>query len=240
MRQPCVPWLSSHVARRPLQHAAPRAEDMPQDERPGIAKTVSSTAVTGEPAEPPEVAELDAEEQARISRLFSQLGNLNLYDLLGVARGADTSTIKRAFNACVLDFHPDRYILKRLGPYEAKIQAILTRIVGAEQILCSPERRAIYDAALKANRTGVIESMLAEVLSEMKGRDEFGRYKIIDGGETIAVYPGARSTPRPTFRALTPEELETRRQVLTRRFSPDAAAAGGPAGPPKPKDTDMR
>ena len=73
------------------------------------------------------------ELKARIVRLHRRLGRLSPWELLGVEKGADSATIKRAFAAASKELHPDRYFGKNLGSFKAKLVAIFSRLTEAAQ-----------------------------------------------------------------------------------------------------------
>jgi len=66
--------------------------------------------------------------KARIVRLHRRLRKLSAWDLLGVGKDADSTTIKRAFAAASKELHPDRYFGKNLGSFKPKLVAIFSRL----------------------------------------------------------------------------------------------------------------
>ena len=63
------------------------------------------------------------------------------YELLGVARGADADTIKRAYRKLALKWHPDRHS----GDGAKEAEERFKRISEAYEVLSDPEKRARYD-----------------------------------------------------------------------------------------------
>ncbi len=61
------------------------------------------------------------------------------YDLLGVARDADTSAIKKAYRKLAIKFHPDK------NPDDAEAEAKFKEIGEAYEVLSDEEKRAAYD-----------------------------------------------------------------------------------------------
>lgn len=61
----------------------------------------------------------------------------DLYERLGVPRGADATTLRRAYRRLALRFHPDRA--------GAGATATFQRIAAAYDVLSDPQRRAAYD-----------------------------------------------------------------------------------------------
>jgi hypothetical protein len=97
-----------------------------------------------DPAEQAALAEandLSDEERRRI------LGALRLADaadpwlLLGVARGTDKRTLKRAFFERSKTFHPDRYYGRRLGSFAARLHAVFEAITRAHADLTDARAR---------------------------------------------------------------------------------------------------
>lgn len=65
-----------------------------------------------------------------------------LYDILGVAKDAATSEIKRAYKGMVLSWHPDRNQTNPLAPL------IFSSILHAYRVLGNPGTRSAYDLQL--------------------------------------------------------------------------------------------
>lgn len=63
------------------------------------------------------------------------------YALLGVARDANEAEIKKAYRRLALQHHPDRVPAAEKAEAEEKFK----EITEAYQVLCDPERRALYD-----------------------------------------------------------------------------------------------
>ncbi len=99
-------------------------------------------------ASPP--VEIGEALQRQIDELHARLATSNLYEILGVARNADSRAIKGAFFALATTLHPDRYYTKRLGPFGPKLNEVFARITAAYDTLSSPMRRTAYDATLPA------------------------------------------------------------------------------------------
>lgn len=212
---------------------------MPKDDRPIHSAPLVPERASGEmprisglhPAQGAAVREeldLSREQQMRIAALFAQLETIDLYDLLGVAHDADKKEIKRAYNALVLDFHPDRFFRKRLGSFKPKMEAIVARMTEAVEILSSPERRAEYDSGPKSDpRHGEIDALLAAELAGMPEGD--GRYETFHSNSTVPIPtgPASRKPSAPAMAATTVAihrppvavELEERRRTLARKLS---------------------
>lgn len=198
---------------------------MPQDGRPARPSTRAPERESGEHTRHSgtqlavEDIDLTPEQRERIASLFLRLGEIDFYALLEVPRTAEKKDIKRAYNAMVVAFHPDRFFRKRLGTFKPKLEAIFERMTDAYELLCDSERRATYDTALQTNRQSVIDGMLEEAMKEMAGEAAAGRYEIFDAAEVIEIRIPLPSPPKlPPPQALSPRELEERRKALARRL----------------------
>jgi tetratricopeptide (TPR) repeat protein len=72
------------------------------------------------------------------------------HQILGVARGVETKTIKRAYFALSKEYHPDRYYKREIGPYAEKLDRIFKRIVEAYELLMDPTTRAELERSMGA------------------------------------------------------------------------------------------
>lgn len=203
-------------------------------ERPPQPKSFPPERVSGEQArtsgvcaseadELLEEVELTPEQQRRILQLFSELQGLNLYDLLGVPRGADKKEIKRAYHQRATEFHPDRFFRKQLGTFKAMMEAIVMRMTEAHDVLCSTERRAAHDAALQARRSSLVDAMIEEAAAEMAGSAAAALREEHEPDERIRVAstptdPWEPSPPVTDRPAIVPEESQQRRGTLARRL----------------------
>jgi pyruvate/2-oxoglutarate dehydrogenase complex dihydrolipoamide acyltransferase (E2) component len=74
--------------------------------------------------------------QSPVARVLAASGH---YEVLGVPRGASGAEIKRAFNRCAMQVHPDRCSA-------ANAQEAMVRLGLAYHALCDGRRRRVYDA----------------------------------------------------------------------------------------------
>src|SRR5204863_2824705 len=66
---------------------------------------------------------------------------MDLYSLLGLAPGATSADIKRAYRRLARRYHPD------INPGDRAAETLYKRISDAYETLVDPERRRAYDAA---------------------------------------------------------------------------------------------
>jgi len=97
-----------------------------------------------------------------VARKFSQLGQMDHYALLGVAKNADAATVRRAYLAAAKEYHPDA--LARLG-IEPEVRAQANRVFAAigkaHATLSRPDARREYDARLAGKDLGANAEQIA-------------------------------------------------------------------------------
>lgn len=74
--------------------------------------------------------------------------------LLGVARGADPKTVKRAYLSLSKEFHPDRYFRKEIGGYGERLDRIFKKVLEAHEILSDPELCQVQNLSANLNGAG--------------------------------------------------------------------------------------
>lgn len=84
---------------------------------------------------------------------------MDLYDLLGLARGATLLEIKRSYRRLARKYHPD------INPGDSAAEARFKEITRAYETLSDPDRRLRYDAA------GAMAEAAATVTVEFEGFD---------------------------------------------------------------------
>jgi curved DNA-binding protein CbpA len=93
------------------------------------------------PPAPDEELDLTPAQQQRIDEVFARLADLDDHAMLGVARDATRTAVRRAYFERVAEFHPDRFFRKKLGSYKARMEAISRRVTEAYERLGLHERR---------------------------------------------------------------------------------------------------
>src|SRR5205807_1778098 len=63
----------------------------------------------------------------------------DLYQVLGVARGADETELKKAYRQLAMQFHPDR------NPGDKQAEERFKEVSQAYSVLSDPDKRAQYD-----------------------------------------------------------------------------------------------
>jgi curved DNA-binding protein CbpA len=139
VRAPSAPSRRSakpSIASRPSKPSrSPKQQEKPSQPRP------RSTAVVPESA-------LGEEDRRQILEMAARLEGADHYAALGVERDADVKTIKRAYHALAMRFHPDRFFRKQLGELKQTVERVFARITRAHDTLSKKALREAYDAAL--------------------------------------------------------------------------------------------
>ncbi len=115
-----------------------RGADEPRTEAPGpLARAQSATPAAAN-------AKLEA-LRSEILALHQSLGERDHYQLLGIARDADATAVRRAYVSAAKRFHPDA--LARLGLLDLRevAEVVFARIATAHEALADPQSRSDYD-----------------------------------------------------------------------------------------------
>jgi len=105
-----------------------------------------------------------------VSALHAQLAELDLWKVLGVARGASASDVKRAYLKAAKRLHPDH--LMRLGLHDLKEVAneVFTQIARAHEVLSDADERARYEESTAG--VSETEALLAGQAEQLYQRGE--------------------------------------------------------------------
>ena len=69
----------------------------------------------------------------------ASMSQQDYYEVLGVARGASTEEIKKAYRQMAMRFHPDK------NPDDPAAEKKFKEVAEAYEVLSDPERRGLYD-----------------------------------------------------------------------------------------------
>jgi tetratricopeptide (TPR) repeat protein len=124
------------VVRTDASAGAARSDSERRNAAPGAGKAAASDA---------QAAKLREE----LESLHATLRDSDHYALLGVARGADTAAIRRAYVQAAKRFHPDAVVRLGLHELRERAQAVFARIAEAHEVLSDAKRRNEYDHSLE-------------------------------------------------------------------------------------------
>ncbi len=96
------------------------------------------------PAELAEDVDLDVGRKKEILFAHAHLRDWNHWQVLDLPWNASVEAVRDAYVDKVKIFHPDRYSGRRLGSYQARIEAVFRRLTEAKDVLADPARRAPY------------------------------------------------------------------------------------------------
>ena len=101
--------------------------------------------------------QIEMEESLKKEVLFvySQLNDVNFYELLGTTQTATRRELRRGYFALSKRYHPDLFFRKMTGDFGPMIEKIFQRITKAYQTLSNRNKRSTYDATLGGGRTPV-------------------------------------------------------------------------------------
>ena len=88
------------------------------------------------------------------------------YDVLGISRSADKSTIKRAYRKLAKKYHPDT------NAGNAQAEEKFKEATEAYNVLSNPEKKKLYDQLQAAVEHMAMETDLAAVLTVIPDRME--------------------------------------------------------------------
>ncbi len=88
---------------------------------------------------------LSAEERSAIEEA-ERVARGTHWEMLGLVGEPTSADVKRAYFTVSKRFHPDRYFGKRLGSYQARLEALFVRAKKAHDVLVDDAQRALYAA----------------------------------------------------------------------------------------------
>ena len=170
-----------------------------------------------------EVVDLDEDRKRKVLELHSKLTELDYYQLLGLAEGAEKKDIKRAYYALAPNYHPDKFYGKKLGSFKAKMEAIFAQLTFAYETLTFAERRAEYDAYLSTQKqTRSMEELLRNATAPTIDVGSLGpEVTLSDKPDAPATLPPPGSDPLITSAqspARSKEMDQARREALARKL----------------------
>jgi tetratricopeptide (TPR) repeat protein len=93
-----------------------------------------------------EQAELGLAERLRILAMMRLVDGRDPWALLGVEKGSNDKTLKRAYFKLSKEIHPDRYYGKQLGSFADKLAAVFEAVSRAYAKLTTPEKKGATGA----------------------------------------------------------------------------------------------
>lgn len=190
---------------------------------PGASATdaVESEQPGGEVDALPEEEDSDLPEEVRleIRRFHEQLGQLSLFEVLGVGPYADAKEVRKAYFARSKQFHPDRFYRRRLGPYQEMLQEIFKQVRAAQRFLSDDGQREAYRQMVEDQRE---QEELAQQVRDQGERAM--REDSVDGSAGPPVF---------RFRKRTRSQRSARiRKALVELARPETGERVGPPTPP--------
>jgi curved DNA-binding protein CbpA len=89
---------------------------------------------------------VDVQEQVLV--FDEKLDRCSYFEILGVPRGADLRSVKRAYFELSKSFHPDRYFGREIGDFGPRLDRIFKKVVIAYELLMDPTTRAEVERSL--------------------------------------------------------------------------------------------
>jgi hypothetical protein len=165
----------------------------------------------GEQAALAEANELTDEERRRILGAQRLADSGDPWMVLGVPRGTDPRTIKRAFFERSKVFHPDRYYGRKLGSFAARLHGVFEAITRAHAEVSGGRARTVVDEQVEASAPQTPAEYAAELFdracdAEIGGEPEKA-LKLF--AAAIKVDPSARHLRRAATCALAAGDLYT-------------------------------
>ena len=149
--------------RRPMQGGQPRATG----HMGGAGKAASQRPFIDESEDEGVMFTPDEEQaRARISEKFEDIVGKDFFVILGLKRGVDAPTVKKAYFALAKDFHTDAYAGLNLGSTQKKLDHVFQTIQTAHATLTDAGKRGEYEARLSFEETGASTDVAAILQAE--------------------------------------------------------------------------
>ena len=132
----------------------------------------------------------EAALQSEVLNAFLKLDRANHYQVLGVERTADETTIKFAYHARVKRFHADKLAPGVDPSLKAKANAVMQAITQAYETLGNAARRAEYDKRLTPEGEELKERRITTILAAERAFNQgvlaLRRQNFVDGEKYFA------------------------------------------------------
>jgi curved DNA-binding protein CbpA len=186
----------------------------------------------GGPSTESSESDLPVELQQELLDLRARGSQLTHYQVLGIAVGADKAAVRTGYVERSKRFHPDRYHLKKVGPFGPLLAEAFKRVSDANAVLADADARAAYDQVLSitlggAEKKAVLDRAQARADEERRTAERRRRLFFTKGfarlGAARKLYEEALQHIEDGERALAVEALRTaaqldpqRREIATR------------------------
>ncbi len=110
---------------------------------------IEQTQPEEKPAEIPELSEKQKAFIKEVAAFYEDLGKIDFYQLLDVAREEEIFEIKRNYYKLMKRYHPDKFTGAQFSEISGKLDEIVSRLTEAFQILKDEDSRKAYDMKLK-------------------------------------------------------------------------------------------
>ncbi len=176
-------------APQPMQ--APRTPTPPP--APQQVMSASSSAGSGRVPRQTSAADVQADAaiaftadekqaRARIEARYAEMFGKNHWEILGVAKGVDANSLKKAFYQLSRDFHPDSFAGLQLGSSSKKLELVFQAIQEANETLSNDAKRGEYEAKHSFEAGGGS----SDVGALFQAESDFQRVKsLYDRGELV-------------------------------------------------------
>lgn len=126
-----------------------------------------------------------------VERLHQRIGEIDYYELLGVARDANPAVVKRAYLKAAKRLHPDALVRAGLEDLKEEANELFAEVTKAQGVLSDADERRAYDAALEghtevdATRVAQAESLYRKGEVMMRAGNFHGALELLDAAVTL-------------------------------------------------------